>query len=215
MLLSTGKDFAIILWQLNVEECTLHCMAKNVSCHRCISFTYECSNAFASVCQSGTLKMWNVKTIEQKSGEFQFNIKYAGIPHDKEVNCVTYSPNNKIIATASQDKLAKLWSAETFTILGILRGHSRAIALSCLKRLEHSNRVLKAEFLHHGRYIVSASSDGLLKLWSIKTGTCIQTMEGHDDRVWSLAMPSSSKMHLFSVAADSKLINQSKLSTNT
>uniref|UniRef100_A0A1B0BDR2 U3 small nucleolar RNA-associated protein 13 C-terminal domain-containing protein n=1 Tax=Glossina palpalis gambiensis TaxID=67801 RepID=A0A1B0BDR2_9MUSC len=237
MLLSAGKDFAIILWQLNIEECTLHCMAKNVSSHTaaigCISFAYECSKTFASVCQSGILKVWNLKEIEQKGGEFQFNIKHAAIAHDKEVNCVTYSPNNKIIATASQDKLAKLWSAETFTSLGILRGHSRGVwcvrfspvdqiavtsssdcslriwslaNLSCLKRLEHSSTVLKAEFLHHGRYIISTSSDGLLKLWSIKTSTCIQTMEGHDDRVWSLAMPSSSKMHFFSAAADSKLI---------
>uniref|UniRef100_A0A1A9WLX0 U3 small nucleolar RNA-associated protein 13 C-terminal domain-containing protein n=1 Tax=Glossina brevipalpis TaxID=37001 RepID=A0A1A9WLX0_9MUSC len=237
MLLSAGKDFVIILWQLDDKKCTLNCMAKNVSSHTatigCISFAYGCSKAFASVCQSGSLKVWNLKRVNEKIEEFQFIIKYAAVAHDKEVNCVTYSPNNKIIATASQDKLAKLWSADNFTMLGILRGHSKGVwcvrfspadqivlttssdcslriwslgNLTCLKRMQHSSTVLRAEFINHGKHIVSTCSDGLLKLWSIKTSMCIQTLEGHDDRVWSLAMPSNSKMYFFSAAADSKLI---------
>ncbi|KAI8125036.1 hypothetical protein FF38_10604 [Lucilia cuprina] len=238
LLLSAGKDFTIILWQLDKENANLICLAKHINSHTatigCISFAYHCNNAFASVCQSGSLKVWSLKgQTKGKTGEYEFSVKYAAAAHDKEVNCVAFSPNNKIIATASQDKTAKLWSADTHSILGSLKGHTRGVwcvrfsptdqvvlttssdcslrlwslsNLACLKRLEQSATVLKAEFIDHGKYILSSGSDGLLKLWNIKTNACIQTLDEHDDRVWSLAVSSKTQKYFFSAAADSKLI---------
>lgn len=237
LLLSAGKDFTIFLWQLVKEKANLICLAKHINSHTatigCIAFAYNCPSAFASVCQSGSLKVWTLKAKSKHLEDYQFAVKYAAVAHDKEINCVAFSPNNKIIATASQDKTAKLWSADSHSILGTLKGHTRGVwcvrfsptdqiilttssdcslrlwslsNLSCIKRLEQSATVLRAEFIDHGKYILSSGSDGLLKLWNIKTNACIQTLEEHDDRVWSLAVSSKTQKYFFTAAADSKLI---------
>lgn len=51
----------------------------------------------------------------------------------------------------------------------------------------HESAVLKMEFLSRGMQILSSGSDGLLKLWCIKTAECITTLDQHNNRVWSLA----------------------------
>ena len=48
--------------------------------------------------------------------------------------------------------------------------------------------VLRVSFLSHGMQLLSAGSDGLVKLWTIKSNDCIATLDAHDDRVrlWAL-----------------------------
>jgi len=38
------------------------------------------------------------------------------------------------------------------------------------------------------RQLVSAGGDGLVKVWTIKTGECDTTLDNHTDRSWSLAL---------------------------
>jgi U3 small nucleolar RNA-associated protein 13 len=38
------------------------------------------------------------------------------------------------------------------------------------------------------RQVVSAGGDGLVKVWTIKTGECDTTLDNHTDRIWSLAL---------------------------
>jgi len=47
----------------------------------------------------------------------------------------------------------------------------------------HTVSVLRVSFLTHGMQLLSAGSDGLLKLWTIKTNECVATYDAHDDRV--------------------------------
>ena len=35
--------------------------------------------------------------------------------------------------------------------------------------------------------MVSAASDGLIKLWTLKSSECVATMDAHQARVWALA----------------------------
>lgn len=44
-------------------------------------------------------------------------------------------------------------------------------------------------FVNKGMQILSGSADGLVRLWTIRTGECEATLEGHDDKVWALAVP--------------------------
>jgi hypothetical protein len=36
--------------------------------------------------------------------------------------------------------------------------------------------------------VISAGSDGLVKLWNIRTSECISTFDEHEDKVWALAL---------------------------
>ena len=63
--------------------------------------------------------------------------------------------------------------------------------------------VLRVRFLS-GLQLISSGSDGLIKLWTIKTNECESTMDGHDDKIWALDL-SPCGTALFSGGADSKL----------
>jgi U3 small nucleolar RNA-associated protein 13 len=38
------------------------------------------------------------------------------------------------------------------------------------------------------KQLVSAGGDGLVKVWTIRSGECETTLDNHSDRVWSLAL---------------------------
>ncbi|KAH8299728.1 hypothetical protein KR044_005052, partial [Drosophila immigrans] len=238
LLISVGKDCSIHLWKLShTVACHLQPLTQQANCHTStigsVAFTNNGATAFASACQDGSMKVWQLSRDKRVENSYSFALKYAALAHDKEVNCVTYALNNKILATASQDKTAKVWAADTNSLLGVLRGHTRGVwcvrfspvdqivltsssdcslriwsiaNFSCLKRLEQECTILRCEFLDHGKYILSAASDGLLKLWNIKTNICVQSLDEHTDRVWSLAVSTGSNRFFYTGGADSKLI---------
>ncbi|KRF79783.1 transducin beta-like protein 3 isoform X2 [Drosophila virilis] len=238
LLISVGKDCSIHLWKLSYEtDCLLEPLTQQSKCHTasigCVAITHNGAKAFASACQDGSMKVWQLSRDKQDRNSYAFSLRYAALAHDKEVNCVTYALNNKILATASQDKTAKLWNADTNVLLGVLRGHTRGVwcvrfspvdqivltsssdcslriwsiaNFSCLKRLEQECTILRVEFLDHGKFILSAASDGLLKLWNLKTNICVQSIDEHSDRVWSVAVSACSNRFFYTGGADSKLI---------
>ncbi|SPP74992.1 transducin beta-like protein 3 [Drosophila guanche] len=238
LLISVGKDCSIRLWKLEHEKpCSLEALTQQTNCHTstigCVAMTHNGAAGFASVCQDGSMKVWNLSRDKQERNSYTFNLRYSALAHDKEVNCVAYAVNNKILATASQDKTAKLWMADSNSLLGVLRGHTRGVwsvrfspvdqvvltsssdctlrlwsisNFTCIKRFDQECTILRAEFLDHGKFIVSAASDGLLKLWNIKTNTCLQSLDEHTDRVWALAVSGRSNRFFYTGGADSKLI---------
>ena len=37
--------------------------------------------------------------------------------------------------------------------------------------------------------LLSGSADGLIRLWTIRTGECETTLDNHDNKVWAIAVP--------------------------
>ncbi|KAG1049358.1 hypothetical protein G6F42_029037 [Rhizopus arrhizus] len=50
--------------------------------------------------------------------------------------------------------------------------------------------------------LVSAGSDGLVKVWTIKTNECASTLDNHTQKVWALAVRKDEK-YIVSAGADS------------
>ena len=84
------------------------------------------------------------------------------------VSSAAFSPDGKRIVTASADKTARLWDAETGKPIGEpLTGHKDA--------------VLSAAFSPDGKRIVTASDDKTARLWDAETGKPIgEPLTGHD-----------------------------------
>lgn len=60
-------------------------------------------------------------------------------------------------------------------------------------------------FLNHGTQLISSASDGLLKLWNIKTNECVGTFDEHNDKIWALCVSSDENRYVTG-GADGKLI---------
>lgn len=92
--------------------------------------------------------------------------------HEKEVWDVAFDPQQRWLASASDDATVGLWSVETKERLGTLKGHE--------------SLVMSLVFLQGGNQLVTGSWDGTLALWSIPDGRMIQRWkaeQGHVARV--------------------------------
>jgi WD40 repeat protein len=98
--------------------------------------------------------------------------------HNTAVNSVSFSPDGKMIASASRDGMLKLWSSEG-KLLDTLQGHNAAV-----------NSV---SFSPDGKMIASASGEHRLKLWSSE-GKLLDTLQGHNAAVNSVNFSPDGKM---------------------
>ncbi|XP_030067433.1 transducin beta-like protein 3 [Microcaecilia unicolor] len=221
---SCAKDRCVRIWRMDTSG-QVTCVAVG-SGHTHGVGTVACSRLKEAFIVSGsqdcTLKIWKLpKSLSCKNrgddGSWTPEVLHAHLTekgHDKVINSITVSPNDKLVASGSQDRTAKLWAAEDCSLLGIFRGHKRGIwcvqfspmdqvlasssadgtlklwslqDFSCLKTFEgHDASVLKLVFVSRGTQLLTSGSDGLLKLWTIKTNECVKTLDVHEDKVWGL-----------------------------
>ncbi|WP_246162571.1 WD40 repeat domain-containing protein [Brasilonema sennae] len=81
----------------------------------------------------------------------------------------SFSPDGKILATASGDKTVKLWDTATLKEIKTLSGHTDA--------------VVGTSFSPDGKMLATASYDNTVKLWDTATLKEIKTLSGHTDAV--------------------------------
>lgn len=91
--------------------------------------------------------------------------------HGDGINCINFSPDGKMLASASDDGMTKLWSLDGRE-LQTFQGHSYGVTSVC--------------FRSDGKVIASASEDKTIKLWSLD-GRELQTFQGHSHQVTSVS----------------------------
>ncbi len=96
--------------------------------------------------------------------------------HDGPVNCVASSADGRLIASAGNDNVVKVWDAPSGKLIKTLRGHG--------------GRVRSCGFSPDGQSLVSGSHDGQAKVWSLEGYREIrvlkgQLLQGHSDIVLS------------------------------
>ncbi len=86
---------------------------------------------------------------------------------------VTFSPDGKRFATASQDKTAKVWDVKTGQLLLTLTGHT--------------DQVAGIVYSPDGKRIATTSDDHTAKIWDATTGQLLLTLTGHTNGAGPLA----------------------------
>ncbi|XP_043504801.1 transducin beta-like protein 3 isoform X2 [Polistes fuscatus] len=237
LLISAAKDNSVRVWLLDKETKKMACIAsavKHTAPVGCVCISQSSTKFFVSAGQDSCLKLWSLsENLATSSGHITIESTHTVLAHEKDINSAAISLNDEFIATGSQDKLAKLWSANDLTLIGTFKGHRKGIwcvrfspidkvllttsadctikiwslhDLSCLKTFQgHESSVFKAEFMSRGMQLITASADGLIKIWSIKTSECIFTLTKHEGRVWGLTVSKDEK-YVISGGNDSLLI---------
>jgi len=93
--------------------------------------------------------------------------------HDGVAFFVSFSPNGRFVATASDDKTARIWDVAT----GKLR-----VAFS-----GHTNDVNCVAFSPDGKTLATASDDGTVRLWNVEAGTFREVIWKHADAIIGVA----------------------------
>ncbi|KAM0749156.1 WD40 repeat-like protein [Meredithblackwellia eburnea MCA 4105] len=137
--------------------------------------------------QDRTAKIWDLSSLPSiSSNEAAIQLRSLATHklHDKDINSLDLSPNDKLLISGSQDRTAKLWSiaynrgttasknkppTATINPLGTLKGHKRG--------------VWSVRFSTNDQVVATASGDRTIKLWSLADLTCLKTFEGHSNSV--------------------------------
>lgn len=127
--------------------------------------------------QDRTLKLWDLTTIPTTASSAGDEVKPRSLAtlraHEKDINSLDISPNDRFLVSASQDKLVKIYAID-FTegsagasgglkLLGTCKGHRRG--------------VWTVRFSKTDRVVASGAADRTVKLWSLDDYTCLKVSQ--------------------------------------
>jgi len=151
------------------------------------------------------------------------------VGHSGPVYAAHFSPCNRFLLSASEDKSARLWSAETGSCLVAYKGHNYPVwdckfcplgIYFATASHDRTARIWSTDHIHPLRilaghlsdvdcvawhpncnYLATGSSDKTLRLWDINEGKCVRLFTGHKGTIYAAAISADGR-HLASAGED-------------
>lgn len=115
----------------------------------------------------GEIKIWNVEAATPR-------LVSTLRGHADAILSIAFSPDAATIASASYDKLVKLWDVATGKETRTLK--------------EHSDAVYTVAFTSDGKYVVSGAGDRTIKIWDVESGHRLETISDPLDAIYTVAV---------------------------
>jgi WD40 repeat protein/uncharacterized caspase-like protein len=167
---SASTDKTVRLWRVikNLNQ------QKEIGTYR-VRFSPQSPDIFATGTWDGQVKLWQRRKDNTKALIKQLK------GHPMTISDIQFSPDGKILASASWDKTIKLWRVEDGQLLNTLANHQDTLT--------------SIAFSPDGQKLVSGSEDNTINLWKIEDekGELIKTIRGHQDGVTSVAFSPDGK----------------------
>jgi WD40 repeat protein len=112
------------------------------------SVAFSADGRALACCGNGPIRIWDVQTGKE--------LLEGGLPQERGVLAVCFSPDGKTLAAGIYDGTARLWDVAT--------GAPRA------RPLTHDGLVYAVQFSPDGRLVCTGSADGTARLWDASTG---------------------------------------------
>ncbi|KAG1056818.1 hypothetical protein G6F43_001323 [Rhizopus delemar] len=182
-LVTGSMDHTLRIWNYHTGQCirTLEGHTEGV-----VHLHFNC-RLLASGSADATIKVWNFQTGEC----------FTLTGHTQAVQHVQIYQSTQLVSS-SQDSTIRLWDLDKRLCLRTFQGHMAPV-LTAIPSMSH--------FLHtfsdkREDVLISGSMDHTIKVWSIETGQCLQTLFGHIQGVRALAYD---KLRLISGSLDGSL----------
>ena len=172
-------DSAQKLWELNRKRCVKGAKIDNTSTYMQLELHRRLKTESGKLDFSG-MDLRGMSLTNYMGGEYDLGLfaspklvsgtcldrkVFQSEGHHGAINCII-SLDNRYIASASDDKIIKIWDPNTGECIQTLEGHSGPI--TCLALLPDGK-------------LVSGSRDNSIRIWNTETCECIRTFTGHSD----------------------------------
>ena len=213
-LANGSSDCTLRLWNTETQEQQLIPVKHQWSA---LDFAFSRDGKTVTIGSTGSnMRLWNVD-----AGDVIATFKTA---HRGYINAVTFSPDDKMLASRSRGGTVELWDVQNHQRITTLSGHTneiwalafspdgKTIATAALGETiivlwdvinigrktgllaEHTTQTRTLVFSPDGKTIVSGHKDGSIYLWDATTGKQLSTFTGEARSVTALAFSSDGKI---------------------
>ena len=154
--------------------------------------------------QDRTIKMWDLSGLPTNvEGDDEVDVMRCKSlttlkAHEKDINSLAVSPNDRFLVSGSQDRTAKVYEiVYSIGAGGAARGELKPIGVC----KGHKRGVWTVRFSPTERILATGSGDKTIKLWNLDDFSCVKTFEGHTNSVLRVDFFNAG-MQLVSTASD-------------
>ncbi|EGV63101.1 WD40 repeat-like protein [Yamadazyma tenuis ATCC 10573] len=170
ILASASDDLTIRIWSISKNKC-LKILKKHTYHVTSVNFTQK-GNILISGSADETITIWDLS-----SGK---SLKTLAA-HSDAISSISLTPDNTIIASGSYDGLMRLFDCETGQCLKTLVYNTSSHGTATASTSDVVNPPISCvEFSPNGKFILSSSLDGVIRLWDYMDNKVMKTFGGED-----------------------------------